>query len=211
MAERKASPRADELIIWFGAPGTGDWSELSSFLSEEERARASCFRFETDRWSFTAAHAALRALVGPMVACPPHALRFTAGPHGKPCLDHDRHGASVQFNISHTRGCVAVAIAACPIGVDVEQRRALPDLKDVARTAFAPEVGDALAARSEGAARTALFYRHWTLGEAFIKATGQGVAQGLTSFAFTDQGAPALIRASAGWGPVERWRFDCGP
>jgi len=211
MAETKAPPREDELILWFGAPGTGDCSDLSSCLSEAERARASSFRFEPDRWSFIAAHAALRALVGPMVGCPPHALCFTAGPHGKPCLDHDRHGASVQFNISHARGCVAVAIAACPVGVDIEQRRALPDLMPVARTAFAPEVCDALAARSEGAARTALFYRHWTLGEAFIKATGEGVAQDLTGFAFADQGAPALIQVSAGWGPVERWRFDCGP
>ncbi len=81
----------------------------------------------------------------------------------------------------------------------------------VARTAFAPEACDALAACSEGAARTALFYRHWTLGEAFIKATGEGIAQDLTSFAFTNQGAPSLIRVSSDWGPEERWRFDCGP
>ncbi len=209
--ETKAPPRADELILWFGAPGTGDWSDLSSYLSEEERARASSFRFEADRWSFTAAHAGLRVLLGPMVACAPHALRFATGANGKPCLDHDRHGAAVQFNISHTSGCVAVAIAGCPVGVDVEQRRTLPDLMAVARTAFAPEACDALAACSEGAARTALFYRHWTLGEAFIKATGEGIAQDLTSFAFTDQGVPALIRASTEWGPVGRWRFDCGP
>ena len=50
----------------------------------------------------------------------------------------------------------------------------------------------------------------WTLGEAFIKATGEGVAQDLSSFAFTDHGAPALIRVSADWGPPERWCFGCG-
>jgi 4'-phosphopantetheinyl transferase len=209
-AEAKARPRADELILWFGAPGTGNWSDLSGFLSDAERARASRFRFEADRWSFTAAHAGLRVLLAPMVACEPQTLRFAAGANGKPFLDHDRHGAAVQFNISHSRGCVAVAIAGCPVGVDVEQRRALPDLMAVARTAFAHEGRDALAARSGEAARTELFYRYWTLGEAFIKATGEGVAQDLSSFAFTDHGAPALIRVSADWGPPERWCFGCG-
>lgn len=209
--ETKAPPRADELILWFGAPGTGDWSDLRNYLSEEERVRASRFRFEADRWSFAAAHAGLRVLLGQMVASTPYALRVTAGANGKPCLDHDRHGPAVQFNISHTRGCVAIAIAGCPVGVDVEQRRALPDHMAIARTVFAPEACEALAACSEGAARTALFYRYWTLGEAFIKATGEGIAQGLTSFAFTNQGAPTLIRVSTEWGSVERWRFDCGP
>jgi 4'-phosphopantetheinyl transferase len=54
-----------------------------------------------------------------------------------------------------------------------------------------------------------MFYRYWTLGEAFIKATGEGITQNLTSFAFTEEGAPALTRVSGGWGPVERWRFYC--
>jgi 4'-phosphopantetheinyl transferase len=209
--ETNTPPRADEVILWFGAPGTGDWSDLYNYLSDDERARANRFRFEADRWSFAAAHAALRVLLGPIVSCAPHALRFGTGANGKPCLDHDQHGATVQFNISHTSGCVAVAIAGCPVGVDVEHRRVPDNLMAVARTAFGPEACDALAARSEGAARTALFYRLWTLGEAFIKATGEGIAQDLTSFAFTNQDAPALIRVSADWGPVERWRFDCGP
>jgi 4'-phosphopantetheinyl transferase len=100
-------------------------------------------------------------------------------------------------------------MAGCPVGVDVEQRQALPDLMAVARTAFAPEGRDTLAACSGPAARQALFYRYWTLGEAFIKATGAGVSQGLSGFAFTGEGTPRLIRVSADWGPVKRWRFDC--
>lgn len=209
--ETNASPRADELVLWFGAPGTGDWSDLHIYLSEDERERASGFRFEVDRWSFTAAHAALRVLLGPMMACAPQALRFAAGAKGKPRLDHDRHGAEVQFNISHTRGCVAIAMAGCPVGVDVEQRRLMPDLMAVARTAFAPEGCDALAGCAGPSQREALFFRYWTLGEAFIKATGEGVAQGLSSFAFTSQGTPLLIRVSADWGPTGRWRFSCNP
>ena len=97
------------------------------------------------------------------------------------------------------------------MGVDVERRRELPDLMAVARTIFAPEAYANLAARPERAARMALFYRYWTLGEAFIKATGEGIAQDLKSFAFTEEGVPALTRVSAVWGPARRWRFYCQP
>ena len=210
-AESNAPPRADELILWFGAPGPGGWSGLKDYLSDEELVRACGFRFEADRWSFAAAHAGLRALLGPMMGCAPRALRFSTGANGKPRLDHDHHGAAVHFNISHTRGCVAIALAGCPVGVDVEQHRALPDLMAVAQAAFALEGQRALAARAEPAARQALFFRYWTLGEAFIKATGEGVAQGLSSFSFTTEGTPRLVHVSAGWGPVTRWRFSCDP
>jgi 4'-phosphopantetheinyl transferase len=204
-------PRAEELVLWFGVPGVRGWPGLQGYLSEDEAAQADRFRFEADRWSFAAAHAGLRLLLAPMMGCAPQALRFTMGANGKPCLDRDRHGVALHFNISHTRGCVAVALAGRRVGVDVEQRRSLPDLLEVARTAFAPQGYDALAACADPAERAALFFRFWTLGEAFIKATGEGVAQGLSSFAFTAQGTPRLAHVSADWGPVTRWRFCCGP
>jgi 4'-phosphopantetheinyl transferase len=209
--ETRTMPSEDELILWFGAPDPCGGPNLFSYLNEDERERAARFRFEADRWAFAAAHAGLRALLGPMVRCAPHALRFAASVNGKPYLDHTGRCPAVQFSISHTRGCVAIAVAGCAVGVDVEERRPIPDLMAVARTAFGPEGQAALAVRSEGPARSALFYRYWTLGEAFIKATGEGIAQDLTSFAFLEEGAPALTRVSAGWGPVGRWRFDCEP
>jgi 4'-phosphopantetheinyl transferase len=209
--ETTGLPREDELVVWFGAPGTCGGLNLFNCLSEDEQVRAASFRFEADRWAFAAAHAGLRALLGPMVECVPRELRFAAGVNGKPYLDHGGRCAVPQFSISHTRGCVAVAVARCAVGVDIERRRAIPDVMAVARAAFAPEGHAVLAARSGLATRTALFYRYWTLGEAFIKATGEGVAQDLKSFAFTDEGAPALTRVSAAWGPVGRWRFHCEP
>ena len=207
--ETRGRPNEDELILWFGAPDPRSGPSLFNYLSEDERTRAAKFRFEADRWAFAAAHAGLRALLGPMVLCAPHALRFAAGVNGKPYLDHMGRCAAVQFSISHTRGCVAIAVAGRAVGIDVEQRREISDLAAVARTAFAPEGYAALVACSGRPARTAMFYRYWTLGEAFIKATGEGITQNLTSFAFTEEGAPALTRVSGGWGPVERWRFYC--
>lgn len=214
--ETRAPPSENELILWFGAPENGGLETLGArtpidVLSDDERARADSFRFEADRWAFSAAHAGLRRLLGPMLRCAPRALRFRADAHGKPHLEHNARHAPVQFSISHTRGCVAVAAAGRAVGIDVERRRDLSDLMAVARTTFAPKSFSHLANLPEGTARTALFYRYWTLGEAFIKATGQGVAQDLKSFAFTEQGPPALTLVSAVWGPTRRWRFYCQP
>jgi 4'-phosphopantetheinyl transferase len=212
----RAPPTVNELILWFGAPETPTPETLGRLnllnaLSDDERMRAVSFRFEADRWAFAAAHAGLRCLLGPMLGCAPRALRFRADINGKPCLDcNDRH-ATVQFSIGHTRGCVSVAVAGCAVGVDVERHREISDLMAVARTTFAPEAYANLAARPEGTARTSLFYRYWTLGEAFTKATGEGIAQDLKSFAFTEAGAPALTRVSTAWGPARRWRFNCHP
>ena len=208
-SETRTLPNEDELILWFGVPDPVGEVDLFSYLSKDERGRAAKFRFEADRWAFGAAHGALRALLAPMMRCEPRELRFAASAAGKPYLDHDGYRAAVQFSISHTRGCVAVAIANCAVGIDIERRRPIPDMISIARTAFAPEAHAALIARSDWTVRTALFYRYWTLGEAFMKATGEGILQNVPSFAFTSQGAPSLIRVSAGWGPVGRWCFYC--
>ncbi len=209
--ERRERPREDELILWFGVPDPRQGPALLDWLSDEERARAARLRPDADRSTFAAAHAALRALLGPMVGCAPGALRFAAGVNGKPRLDHPDLGGAIEFSLSHTSGCAAVAVAKVAVGVDVERRRPLSDLMTVAETVFAPEGRAALAACVGEVRRTALFYRLWTLGEAFIKATGEGVAQDLAGFALTDAGAPALTRVTAPWGPALRWRFDCGP
>ncbi len=207
----RASPNEDELILWFGAPD-GDGRDLFGHLSADERARATSFRFEADRWSFAAAHGGLRVLLASMLDCAPQALRFASAPRGKPHLDGGgpRAGA-LQFSMSHARGCVAVAVARCAVGVDVERRRTMNDMMAVAKTAFAPEEFAALTGRLEPSVRSALFFRYWTLGEAFIKATGDGLAEDLSSFAFNDADPPELMRVSALRGPPNRWRFHCGP
>jgi 4'-phosphopantetheinyl transferase len=182
--EARTLPNEDELILWFGAPDPQYGPNLLNYLSDDERGRAAGFHFEADRWAFTAAHAGLRALLGPMTRCAPHELRFGASLSGKPYLDNKGRGAALQFSISHTRGCVAIAVARCAVGIDVERRRRMLDMMAVARTAFGPEARAALVARSDWTASMALFYRYWSLGEAFIKATGERIIQDSVQFRF---------------------------
>lgn len=199
-------PGSDWIMLWFGLPrgdpGVAVQTLLSlDLLAPDEQARLHRFVHNEDRWSFAAAHAGLRLILADRLGVAPRALCFQTGAQGKPHLP-----GGPFFNLSHTRGLVAVAIANAPVGVDVETVKDMPDLVEVAAHAFAPESCRAVR-QAPTEDKQALFFRHWTLGEAFIKATGLGVSQDLKSFAFTSSGAPRLTRVTPGWGPAVGWQF----
>lgn len=178
-------------------------------LSVDETDRARSFRQAEDARSYVTAHAILRLQLAAHYQCAPAELRFATGSNGKPYLSAIAGREArpwLHFNLSHTRGRVFIGLSTAPIGVDVEQIAAFPNMLATADFAFAPESRAVLTACT-GDARTRLFYRFWTLGEAFIKATGLGISQGLDTFAFTPSGPPRLTRNTPGHGPVSHWHF----
>lgn len=196
--------------LWFGVPADGSLSSLLSLLTEEDCQQILRLQNDMDQWSVAAARAMLRIQLGQYLNCRPQDIALIRAQRGKPVLDPRRHGTAgthLHFSVSHTRELVAVAIAHCRVGVDVEAMRMLPELLQVARMQFAPEMLNELETAETSAKRIALFYRFWTLGEAFIKATGEGITQGLKSFAFSGYGDPVLTRVSDPWGPRSRWRL----
>ncbi|HEU4702044.1 MAG TPA: hypothetical protein VFS37_06130, partial [Conexibacter sp.] len=64
-----------------------DREQPGDALTTQERERAARFLREEDRRRWTAARAALRALLGAYLDADPRELRFAEGPHGKPALD----------------------------------------------------------------------------------------------------------------------------
>lgn len=208
-------PMPSEVWLWLGKPcpvrGIAGWEGNLAWLNRQEAARTRRFRFVEDRWSYSTAHAALRLMVGALIDCPTRAITFSTTDMGKPVLCAERHGVplanALQFNISHTRGMVAVALSGSPVGVDVERVRPLADMRQLVADLMAREALEAYDAAADAEERAALFFRYWTLGEAFIKATGQGLDQGLSSFAFSADGPPVLTRVTPGWGEPARWRM----
>jgi len=200
-------PRADELFLWFGVPQSGTLPRLLALLAASERVAALRRDHDADRLSFAAARLGLRALLARAMGRAPQDVTFVRGAHGKPALSEPPSDAP-WFSASHTRGLVAIAIAGRRVGVDIERHRVDGgELMQAAKAAFAPEALVALAEGRDERAREGLFFRFWTLGEAFMKATGEGLAQGPKTFAFTPRGVPSLLRVDASWGPRERWRF----
>jgi 4'-phosphopantetheinyl transferase len=161
-----------------GAPDIARWHGM---LDAEEMARAARFRFAQDRASFIAAHALARAMLSEATGKQTATWQYRPGTFGKPAIvDEDAGG--LNFNISHTRGGAACAIAYHDVGVDIEAADRQTG-EDVAARFFSAEE-NALLLAAPAAGRKALFFAIWTLKEAFIKATGEGLQRPLESFSF---------------------------
>ena len=174
-------------------------------LDETERARASRLREGPVRTAWVAAHAALRALLGAALGCPPASVRWRPGPQGKPLLD-PTHGAGLHFNLSHAEGVALVALHRdAPVGVDIEA------LGGVA--ARAPDLR-ALLSGPERAAIAGLpppdqplaTYRCWVRKEALLKAAGCGISlEGLGAISVSCARPARLLAADHPAIRASRW------
>lgn len=178
----------NEVAVWWLATdvaGPADIRRWFEMLDQDERARAARFHFEADRREFIAAHALLRSMLTSYLDTPSDAWRFSIDANGKPRVDPSIGSPEVEFNLSHTRGLVAVAVASHgAIGVDVERIDAAKADFAIAQAYFAPAEVEMLR-RTPAAGQPMCFFRLWTLKEAYIKAIGAGLAAPLDSFAFT--------------------------
>ena len=175
---------------------------LAHTLSDDERDRAARFHFDRDRIAFTVARGALRTLAGRYLAAPPARLAFGYRERGKPYLA----AGGLRFNVSHSGQRALLCFARDrEVGVDIELRRELSDLLALARTAFSPAEYAALCRLPE-AAHPDAFFACWSRKEAFIKATGEGVAQLAAFDVSLAPGEPAQLLRVDGEPPgAPRW------
>jgi 4'-phosphopantetheinyl transferase len=185
-------------------PPAGAVAALARTLSDDERGRAARFHFDRDRIAFTVARGALRTLAGRYLAEPPARLAFGYRDRGKPYLIAPP--GELRFNVSHSAQLALVCFAhGREVGVDIERRRPLPDLLGLARTSFSPSEYAALCRLPPDAHHDA-FYTCWSRKEAFIKATGEGVAQLAAFDVNLGPGEPARLLRVDGEPPGEpRW------
>ena len=179
-------------------------SPWASVLNESERARAARFVFPRNRVEYVAAHVLARRALAAATGYPAAEFHFEAGVHGKPVARIGDTAAGTHFNLSHSRGMVAVAVAPFEHGLDVEPLDRSVNLS-IAGRYFCPEEiawlgGLPQERQGEG------FLRLWTLKEAFIKATGLGLSQELDGFWF--QVFPPVIRFKDIADDPAAWRFE---
>ncbi|MCC7176843.1 MAG: 4'-phosphopantetheinyl transferase superfamily protein [Acidobacteria bacterium] len=154
-----------------------------ALLDTGEREREARFHFDADRERFVIGRALARLQLSRYLGGDPRQWSFVANAHGRPELLARGGAPTFGFNVSHTRGLVAFAMArTTDVGVDVECiDRVLTH--DIADRFFAPaEVATLRALPARDQAR--VFFDFWTLKEAYIKARGMGLALPLRHFAF---------------------------
>jgi len=154
----------------------------AAVLAASERRRAERFVQDRDRRRFIVRRARLRRLLAERLGVPAESLRFSEGVRGKPQLSSPFESAGLQFNLTHCDDLVVYAFSTCTeLGVDVEAIRVVPGADDIAALSFSPRECDTyrrLSARD----KTLGFLNCWTRKEAFVKATGCGLADGLDGF-----------------------------
>lgn len=173
--------RDDEVHVWTAELDhePDRFAALSELLVEEDLERADRYRIPTVRAHFIVARAVMRSVLGHYLHVDPRKVTFHYGPQGKPYLLHPAR--PLYFNISHSHGLALVAVSRhVEVGVDVEQVRAF-NHEAFAERYFAPGEVAALMAVPE-AQRAEIFFHAWTRKEAFMKATGEGIALGLDRF-----------------------------
>lgn len=198
------------LQIWLlrvDALSERDIVPLLPLLDDDERARMARFVDARNRIEFAAAHGLTRLALGRTLSVPPASLAFIEGPNGKPSALHDGRPAAVSFNLSHANGMVGVAILArfdVSVGFDLERLDRRIDLK-IANRYFRPEeVGWLMSLPVDERPRG--FLRLWTLKEALIKATGEGLSRELDSFWFDV--FPPCLHFVANDENEEHWHFE---
>jgi 4'-phosphopantetheinyl transferase len=181
-----------EIHLWCAALGDF-YSELPRFqamLSPDERVRASRFRSSDDRQAFVVCRGILRQLLAQYLGRDAATIDFSYGRFGKPEIAVAADHLPLYFNTSRSDALAVYAVtSACPVGVDVERLRPVPEFECIASRFFSPFETNSLLAlppdrQMEG------FFTAWTSQEALLKATGDGISR-VHGSGHIDPGLPA--------------------
>ncbi len=171
----------DEVHVWWASLDEPrvQIERLARLLSVDERMQADRFYFERDKNRFLVGRGLLRTILGRYLGADPGGLRFRYGPRGKPALA-DKF--ALRFNLAHSQGVAVYAVTrGREIGIDVECIRPVPDAEQIARSCFSARENAALRSLPVSQKPRA-FFNCWTRKEAFVKATGDGLAHPLDTF-----------------------------
>ena len=139
-------------------------------LSDQRREQALRFKYEQGRRTCVLAYLLLKRALREEYGITENPI-FEYGEHGKPFIvGHPE----IFFNLSHCREAVACAVSNRPIGIDVESVRQFKESL-VRYTMNEREVAQIMEAERPDVA----FIRLWTMKEARLKLTGEGISHDL--------------------------------
>lgn len=170
--------RDGEIHVWCAAPAAffPELDRFRSLISQPELARAARFHFPVHRDHYIIRHGILRLILGRYLRQEPSRIEFGQGKFGKPTVKTD---SSLHFNDSHSGDLALFAFTKLgPIGVDIECVRPIPDFENIAARYFCAREIALMRELSPDDKMTA-FFSCWTGKEAYLKATGEGIGQGL--------------------------------
>lgn len=182
-------------------------ANLISMISPLELEHARQFKFRHLQERHILNKIFLRLCLSHCTGTAPDRLQFNCNAHAKPRLGN--LGARPHFNVSHAENLVCVAVSFDgEIGVDIETRQDI-DVLSIAAQFFHPDEYQQIRNANQHE-QERLFYRLWTLKEAFFKALGTGITAGLEKINIDLSCEPPKFSVAADLAlPVDAWTiFD---
>jgi len=177
------------------------WEENISVLSQTERIKTERLINPILQQRAKSIRVQLRLLLSTYLDKHAADITFEQATYGKPYLLNE----NLNFNISHSQDTALVAISQLDqLGVDIEYWRVLSEREGIVRRHFSSEE-QAQWAYVEASQREEFFFNLWTCKEAFIKATGRGLAMGLSSCSFDLNDFNKLRACSDKYGQPSDW------
>ena len=186
-------------------PPAGDSGR--SILSRDEKARAGRFHFEMDRSRYVVARTLLRTILGRYLNVLPQKLVFSYRAAGKPVLGPPFTRTDLKFNLAHSEDLGLLAVTtATDVGVDVERVRPVPDAAELVLRFFSAREAE-LFAEVPPELQPPAFFNLWTRKEAWLKATGEGIAHSLkrVEVSFLSHEPTRLLAVPPDALPAARW------
>ncbi|HTE42574.1 MAG TPA: 4'-phosphopantetheinyl transferase superfamily protein [Steroidobacteraceae bacterium] len=201
-----------EVHLWLAAD-TASPEQLKAyepFVSDDERRQAARFHFDRDRTRYLVTRALVRTTLSRYASIAPEKWTFATNAYGRPEISNGEAPVMrLSFNVSHSRGLIALAISRNRIvGVDIENIRGKDTSTAIAERYFAQDEVTALRALPAGR-QAHRFFELWTLKESYIKARGMGLSLPLKHFSFnfpTEQSVRLTVAESLN-DPADRWQF----
>ena len=168
----------DEVHLWYSSldPPTPILRRLEGTLNVDERERVGRFWFEEERTRFVAGRGLLRAILGLYLGIKPSEVHFNYGPYGKPSLVGEFGLGKIEFNLAHSNGYAIYAFALNrKVGVDLEQVAPTVEAEQFANRFFSDQEKGVIHTL-EGKEKLEAFFKIWTAKEAYLKASGEGLA-----------------------------------
>ena len=192
--------------------------KLASTLSKDEINRANRFRFQQHRDRFIVGRGILRELLANYLQvksdrAAPRLQRdrviFEYSPRGKPQLASSLNQYSLQFNVSHSQDLALYGFNYQRIiGVDLEYIKDNIDCKQLAKRFFTTQELQLINSYPTSEQKT-IFFQLWTAKEAYLKATGEGLAGSLDTIEFTlDNNSVKLMQIKQDQAQVSYWSIN---
>jgi 4'-phosphopantetheinyl transferase len=151
---------------------------LLETLSVDEIERAKRFYQEKHSKNFIIARGLLRVILGRYIGQKPASIVFKYTDKGKPSLSQSGF-FPLSFNLSHSQERVIYGLSYFErIGVDLEYQRNIADVEKLAKRFFTSKEYQYIQSLNN-LEKNQLFLKLWTAKEAYLKATGEGIAGGL--------------------------------